>query len=105
MTHDRIDALVSDITASLRIEQLPHIADAILLTADDVARADVLFDVTDKVPVGGRRIFFRTALPWAARALSAWSMGRDGESLRWTILAEYEMGRYHEVPVGGSDEV
>jgi hypothetical protein len=70
-----------------------HEVVAAILRADSDDMAAVLFDQTDRVPVTGRQIYFKTAIPWVARALVAET---PEEAKRWAKKAGYELERYRD---------
>lgn len=59
-------------------------------------RARLLHDQTDRIPVAGRQIYFRTACVWLARTFDALHVGDTEEAARWLDKASHEFERYAE---------
>lgn len=94
-----IDALVADLVSALGAAGMYTVLHALSAATDD-AMAAVLHDLTDRVPVSGRQIYLRTAIPWVARALEAWADGDFAEALRWRDRAASELERFRNEPRG-----
>lgn len=92
LNREPVDAALLGLLLCLQHAGLQEVVAAILC-ADCDGMAAVLFDQTDRVPVTGRQIYFRTAIPWIARALVAET---SEEAERWAKKAGYELERYRD---------